>query len=616
MCGISGIYFFSKKSPSVETIKKIIDPISHRGPDGEGIFVEESCGLGHKRLAILDLSDLAAQPMVSFHGRYVIVYNGEIYNYAELREELKSRGYRFKSQSDTEVLLNYYEEFGSEGIKNLNGHFAFAIYDKKERTLTLVRDRFGVKPIYYYRDEEMFVFSSEIKGILPIVKAEINKSVIPEYFSFQNFFSTETPFKGIEIVSPGEYIQVHSEGVSKYRYHNLHFNGENSDIHIEDIDAALDKAVKRQINADVDVNIYLSGGIDSGLIGLYASKHRILNSFTIGFDLSQASGIELGFDERANAEKVSSLINSEQYEMVLKSGDMERCLDHLIYHIEEPRIGQCYPNYYAAKLASKFGKVVLSGVGGDELFAGYPWRYYHADRELTASEYKKSYFSYWQRLLNDEELKGCFPEPEMQSYRMRAKTVFSDLIDSCIHTPYDASNNVNYSLEFETKTFLHGLLCVEDKISMAFGLETRAPFLDNEILSLAENMHISLKLHQDTGTEFKINENVPGLKKSLFYQQTKNGKIVLRHLMAKKLPPNFQIPAKQGFSAPDASWFKGKSIELIRSDLLTPNAKIWDYLDYRYTKSLIEEHFAEKRNRRLLLWSLLYFNRFLEIFKL
>jgi len=283
---------------------------------------------------------------------------------------------------------------------------------------------------------------------------------------------------------------------------------------------------------------------------------------------------------------------------------MERCLSRLAWHLEEPRVGQCYPNYYMAKLASKFVKVVLSGSGGDELFAGYPWRYYRSAISQNFEEYIDSYYIYWQRLIDNKDLHKIFAPVWEEVKHVRTRDIFKDVFlqhDTKLEKPEDY---INHSLYFEAKTFLHGLLMVEDKMSMSYGLENRVPFLDNDLVDFAMRCPVGLKLN-NLNEVIRINENQAGDKQNIYFQKTNDGKQILRDMLSDYVPDYITKGEKKGFSSPDASWFKGESIDFVRKKLLDPQAKIYNVLDYHATVSLIDDHLSGKENRRLFIWSLL-----------
>ena len=613
MCGIAGTLHLDGQPASPVVLTKMAKSIAHRGPDGEGQFVDGPLGLAHRRLAIIDLSPAGHQPMTTDDGRYVISYNGEVFNYQELRIELEALGWHFHSRTDTEVVLKAFAQWGLGALPRFNGQFAFAVWDCRLRQLFLARDRFGIKPLYVHRSGHTFLFGSEVKALLchPDCKAAVDPEGLFEYLTFQNFFGERTLFKDIRILPAGSWCSIDVQGkTDSGTYWDFCFtdrNGAGIDEmeYREELDRLLQQAVKRQLVADVEIGTYLSGGMDSGTITAIAARELpYIRTFTCGFDLHSASGIELGFDERENAERMSYLFRTEHYEMVLKAGDMERVLPQLTWHIEEPRVGQSYPNFYVAQLASKFGKVVLSGEGGDELFAGYPWRYYRAVVNDNFDHYADKYFQFWQRLLPSDRVQNVFAPIWSDVSQMSARDIFRSVFH--VHAPQltRAEDYINHSLYFEAKTFLHGLLVVSDKISMAHGLETRVPFLDNDLVDFAMRVPVGLKLG-NLGEVAKLDENEPGLKTAKYFHQTRDGKLLLRRVMERYVPADIADGIKKGFSAPDASWFRGDSIDYVKRRLMSSNARIFEWLDRRAVHDLITDHLEGRENRRLLIWSLL-----------
>jgi len=609
MCGIAGLINIDGAPASPPVLKNMTDAIAHRGPDGEGQWIEGSIGLGHRRLAILDLSPAGHQPMMSVSKRYVLSYNGEVYNFKELRIELESIGYQFHSTTDTEVVLNAWDYWGVEALNKFNGMFAFAIWDKKEKVLTLARDRYGIKPLYYTNTGSSILFGSEVKAFLPHpqFKSSMDSAALREYFTFQNFLQKRTLFSGVELLPAGCFIMIKQNHLSLHpvEYWDYDFSEpekeQSKEAYIEELDRLMIQAVNRQLVSDVGVSSYLSGGMDSGVLTSLASKQLpYMNTFTVGFDMSSASGVELAFDERANAEHMSYVFKTEHYEMVLKAGDMERCMSDLVWHLEEPRVGQSYPNYYAAKLASKFGKVVLAGTGGDELFGGYPWRYYRAVVNDDFEHYIDKYYEFWQRLVNNSIQQKLFAPVWNDVKDVWTRDIMAGVFKHHARELTRPEDYVNHSLYFEAKTFLQGLFVVEDKLSMAHSLESRVPFMDNDLVDFAMRVPVKYKL-SNLQKVVSANEN----ELSKYYQRTNDGKLLLREAMKRHLPQNVISREKQGFSAPDASWFKGESIDYVKDKLLNRNAKIYDYMDYDCANSLLKEHFTGKTNRRLLIWSLL-----------
>jgi asparagine synthase (glutamine-hydrolysing) len=415
-------------------------------------------------------------------------------------------------------------------------------------------------------------------------------------------------------------LRKKSPKLIRTQYWDFNFREPNELIshldYAEELDRLFRKAVNRQLVSDVELGAYLSGGMDSGSITSLASQRfKDLKSFTVGFDLSSASGIELVFDERQTAEAMSAVFRTEHYEMVLKAGDMERCLPKLAWHLEEPRVGQCYPNFYASKLASKFVKVVLSGAGGDELFGGYPWRYYRGATSKNFDDYIDEYYLYWQRLIPNSVISKVFSPIWGDVKDVWTRDIFKDVFSTHENELTRPEDFINHSLYFESKTFLHGLLVVEDKLSMAHSLENRVPFLDNDLVDFAMNCPVNLKLN-NLGNVIRLNENEVGRKSSKYFSKTNDGKQILRDAMSGYIPKNILKASKQGFSSPDASWFKGQSMEFVSKSLLSKNAKLYELLDRASVEKLIKEHLSGSVNRRLLIWSLLNFESFLHEFEI
>lgn len=624
MCGIAGILSLDGSPASPVVLQRMTDAIIHRGPDDEGFFVEGPVGLGHRRLSIIDLSPAGHQPMVSRDGRLVLSYNGEVYNFRELRAELEARGHQFHSKTDSEVVLNAFAEWGEGALDRFNGMFAFAVWDKRRKELFLARDRYGIKPLYYAYVGDTLIFGSEVKAILayPAYRARIDRESLVEYFTFQNYFTDRTLFKDVRILPAGSFLRIPFDPArrsSPVQYWDYHFDEPaeptSEEEYLEELDRLFCQAVSRQLVSDAEVGTYLSGGMDSGSItALAAQQMPYIKSFTCGFDLNSASGVELNFDERGAAEYMSYLFRTEHYEMVLKAGDMERVLPRLTWHLEEPRVGQSYPNYYAAQLAGKFVKVILSGAGGDELFGGYPWRYYRAVVNDDFEHYIDKYYGFWQRLIPNRVQKEVFKPILKEIEHVWTRDIFRDVFKEHASQLTRPEDYVNHSLYFEAKTFLHGLLVVEDKLSMAHSLETRVPFLDNDLVDFAMRLPVGKKLGNLTHI-VKLNENEPGEKTAKYFQRTQDGKLILRNMMARHIPAEIAQREKQGFSAPDASWFKGESIDYVKRLLFTDSARLYDLLDRTAVQSLVSEHLEGRQNRRLLIWSLLNVEHWLRTFE-
>ena len=666
MCGITGVVSLSGEGIHVSKLKAMCDVIAHRGPDGAGYLfaqtgvhhprsqqyyktftekkyatsntlvpcIDEPEGarylhqhtwdlfFGHRRLAILDLSSSGFQPISDLANKVTVTYNGEIYNFKAIRQELLGLGYEFYSDTDSEVLVNAYLEWGIESIHKFNGMFAFALWDRQRNKLFLVRDRYGIKPLYYHRSAtNQLVFGSEVKAILAYLDDQpaMDKAALFEYFTFQNLFTDKTLFEGVALLPAGHYLEVNlgtDNPITQKQYWDFEFREteavQSEQAYVEELRFLFEQAVNRQLVSDVEVGAYLSGGMDSGSITAVAAKALpYIKTFTVGFDLTHAAGIELGFDERAKSELLSYLYQTEHYEMVLKAGDMERCLPQFAWHLEEPRVGQSYPNYYAAKLAGKFVKVVLSGAGGDELFGGYPWRYYRAADSDNFTNYIDNYYQYWKRLLPNAELKQLFAPIESQVSQVWTRDIFESVFKHHSEKLYTREDYINHSLYFEAKTFLHGLLVVEDKLSMAHSLETRVPFLDNDLVDFAQRVPVRFKMNK-LEEALRIDENSVGGKTNSYYHKTNDGKLILRQALSQFMPTEYTNAVKQGFSAPDNTWFKQDSSELLARVLGGREAKLYDFFDYEFVSSKIKQHTQCERNNRLFIWSLMNMEFFLQ----
>jgi len=621
MCGFVGIFNLSGEPVDSVALRQMADSIAHRGPDGEGFYLDNFVAFGHRRLAIIDLSNDAHQPMVDESRNFVIAYNGEIYNFRELRQELTLLGYQFKSVSDTEVVLKAYMAWGKEMLPRLNGMFAFAIWDRTHQTLFLARDRYGIKPLYYTFIGKTLLFASEHKAFLkhPQFIRELDAEALLEYFTFQNLFTDRTLLKRVRLFPPGCQAEIAlgsgEQALKLKRYWDYHFQEPDIPLpkaeYLEELERLFEQAVQRQLVSDVDVGAFLSGGIDSGSIAAVASRQiPFMRTFTCGFDLHSASGLESAYDEREKAEYMSYLFKTEHYEMVLKAGDMERILPKLAWHLEEPRVGQSYPNYYISQLASKFNKVVLAGTGGDELFGGYPWRYYRAVVNENFDNYVDKYYQFWHRLIPNKDIQHIFAPIWDDVKHVWTRDIFREVFLSHANELKTPEDYVNHSLYFEAKTFLHGLLMVEDKLGMAHGMETRFPFLDNDLVDFAMKLPVNLKLSNLTEV-VRLNENETGNKREKYYQRTHEGKLILREVLKKYVPENIFKSVKQGFSAPDASWFRGESIEYVKKIIFNSNALIFNSLNDKFVKKMVNEHLSGQENRRLFIWSLLSMEQWL-----
>jgi asparagine synthase (glutamine-hydrolysing) len=606
MCGIAGEHGLTRSDEG----RRMLARLAHRGPDDQGEVQVNGSWLGHRRLSIVDVAT-GHQPLVTSDKGLYLVGNGEVYNHEQVREWLTDGDYA--TRSDNEVALHLIRERGPEALGELEGMFAF-LAAGDDGTFVAARDAVGIKPLYWARVGDTLLFGSEVKAFIAhgAYRPEMDREALLEYFTFQNFLTDRTLFAGVHLLPPGAFMRVRRHPDAKleeevywdFRFEEPETAGDKRE-YLEELDRLFVQAVSRQLVSDVPVSSYLSGGMDSGSISAVASRQLPnLRTFTVGFDLHSASGIEMQFDERERAEYLSYLLHTEHYEMVLKAGDMERAMAPLVWHLEEPRVGQSYPNYYAAQLASKFGKVVLGGTGGDELFGGYPWRYYRAVVNDDFEHYVDKYYVFWQRLIQNKLIRRAFRPIWDDVSHIWTRDLFRDVFADHAEQLTKPEDYINHSLYFEARTFLHGLLVVEDKLSMAHGLESRVPFLDNDLVDFAQRLPVSLKLG-NLGEVVRLNENDPGPKTQVFFEQTRDGKLILREMMERHVPAEITQRVKQGFSAPDASWFRGESIDYVRRVLFEEEPLIYAYLDADVVRELVEEHVSGRESRRLLIWSLL-----------
>jgi len=623
MCGILGIYNLEGSSVSKDTIVEMGNQINHRGPDGEGIFVQNNIGFVHKRLAILDPTENGQQPMHSKDGKWVVIFNGCIYNFKELRKELIDKGHTFNSESDTEVICEGLAAYGTSFFERFNGMFAIGAWNTEEEKLYISRDRYGIKPVYYWFNGKTLVFASEIKAIIkhPDYEMGVDLDALNEYFTFQNIFSYNTLFKGVHMIPPANTAVVDSE--TKFVKHNSwwDYDFSKTDDVMSFADAKeqtknlFEQAVTRQMVSDVPVGAYLSGGMDSGSIASVASKQvDRLATFTCGFDMNEVTGREANFDERRDAELMANHLKTEQFEQVMNAGDIRWSLPKLVYHLEDLRVGMSYPNYYISRLASKFVKVCLQGTGGDELFGGYPWRYYKVFNSLSQEDFFDQYYDFWQRLVPLEEKSELFSKEVLDQIDLDApRQVFERVFTFNDKLKYDTpQDHINNSLYFEIKTFLPGLFLVGDKLAMAHGLEERFPFMDNDLVDFAMQVPVEHKLGDLTKEIEKIDENLEGNKKA--YREYDDGKNVLRKAMEDYIPEQILNRKKQGFSAPDENWYRGENAEYIKEILMHSGTLCTEFINKEYIEKTVNEHLNEGKNHRLLIWSFLNFEWWCRIF--
>lgn len=576
------------------TAEAMAEAIRHRGPDDGGAWADPSgqVSLGNRRLAIIDLSPAGHMPMLDEERALALTYNGELYNYRELRSALETRGYTFRSRTDTEVVLRSYAEWGQACVERFNGMFAFALWDGSRRALLLARDKYGVKPLYYAFRNGLFYFGSEVKALLAAwdARPEVDHLALAEYFTFQNIFSDRTLFAGVQLLPAGHTLVAADGRVETRRYWDFRFYADSDRgerYYAAGVRERFEAGIQRQLMSDVPLGSYLSGGMDSGSICAVAGRALPqLTTFTGGFDVSDAVGAEAAFDERAEAELMATSIGVEHYQMLIQPQDMARVLPQLVWHLEDLRVGSSYHNYYMAQLASRFVKVVLAGAGGDELFAGYPWRYAVLDRCSDPAAFNTSYYRFWAQLVPEAERNAFFSDAALHAIGdYQPFDAFAAVADAAV-----CDDLLHRALYFEAKTFLHGLFIVEDKLSMAHSLESRVPFLDDDLVEFVGQMPSHYKLRDGTG------------------------KHILRRAMRGLIPDRILAARKQGFAPPEDSWFRSGALPYIRKVLLSPQSLARPYFRPGAVPRIVEEHASGVRNHKKLIWSLLCFEWWNRIF--
>jgi len=565
MCGIVG--FTNRRHYDNGSIQKLLSIIAHRGPDDEGVYEDEFISLGHKRLAIIDIYG-GHQPMVSSDGRYVIIYNGEIYNYKELKKGLQLLNYNFRTNSDTEVMLHCLIEYGIGALPKFNGMFAFAFWDSKEKNLLLARDRLGIKPLYYYIENNMrLVFASEIKAILPMMaQREVNLNTVYEFLTFQNIITNNTFFKNIYKLPPGYWMRWRPSGITTGCYWDISFkrdfNGTFQDA-VEEYTKTLKNSVERHMISDVPVGSYLSGGFDSSSVTTLAASNLTgpINTFTGAFTDTPY------YDERTGSRAVAKNIGAIIHEIEITPQDYLENIGKVIYHLDEPTLGTgAFPQYMVSKLVSQSVKVVLTGHGGDELFAGYQVYKVALIREVL----KKNPFKVgsillgirsdeWSRILYYLFYPLLYPEIGYGLFIMITKKQRPYFLSGeflAQNREYEPINSLKYLLKDKDyspgeqlltlylKTYLPTLFIQEDKVGMAHSIEARLPLCDNQMIEFALRVPLETKLY---GNSLKAIT-----------------KIGMKSLLPEVL---YKLP-KRGFPTPFARWYRKEPLKSFMEDLL------------------------------------------------
>lgn len=585
MCGIAGLLNTSGESVIRDRVRAMCELMHHRGPDQEGVWNDGFVALGHQRLSIIDLSSRAGNPMPNEDETLWLTCNGEIYNFRELRLGLKSKGHRFRSETDTEVILHSYEDEGVEAIKKLNGMFAFGLWDAVKRRLVLARDRFGIKPLYYVQLAETLAFASEIKAFLalPEFQVRVNLKALSEHLSFQNCFGDRTFFEGVKLLPAGHYLICENGKISVQQYWDLRFESVSEKSFEEtagELKQYFHQAVERQLVSDVPLGCYLSGGMDTGAISAVASrKNPDMHTFTCGFKLdSGMSELEQCFDESKESHRLSQLLGSQHHEIQLGPEAMDRAIASVVWHLDEPRVGISYQVYYTTRMIHQYVKVVLSGVGGDELFAGYPWRY-NFDLDVEDSDFEENYYRSSLRFLKDDEKQHFFTG----EIAKELKDFSSFEVLRKILRQVGKVDFLHRALYFDFKTFMPGLLIVDDKLSMAHSVEARVPFLDNDLVDYVSRIPASYKYRDG------------------------QSKAILKMAMRGLIPEDTLRRRKQGFTPPDKTWYSGPNRAYVEDIILGPRALSRGYFEPQEVRRIFQEHLTGVHNHRFLLWSLMCF---------
>ncbi|MBU1342640.1 MAG: asparagine synthase (glutamine-hydrolyzing) [Proteobacteria bacterium] len=621
MCGICGIFNLDEKPVAVDLINKMNSTMIHRGPDGDGIFVNKNVGLGHRRLSIIDLST-GDQPMSSSDGQVTIAFNGEIYNFQELKSRLEQKGHRFKTRSDTEVIIYAYIEWGQAFVNELRGMFAIALWDNRLKMLFLARDRVGKKPLYYYYNGKSLAFSSELKAILEIpgVSKEIDFKALDTYFSFGYVPSPLSIFKSIRKLKPGHMAQCSSKGFTEEEYWDIDMNGFDPHITeetaIERLTELFDESVRIRLVSDVPLGAFLSGGVDSSAV--VASMAQLLDgqpvkTSSIGFS-------EEKFNELEFAKIVSTLYRTDHQEAVVNPDALD-IIDRIVWHFDEPFAdSSAIPTWYVSKITRQNVTVALSGDGGDETFAGYVQRYSmnrfedNIRKQIPAfirNTFIKGLASVYPRidaLPRPLRLKAFLtnlslpmeqayyrdmsfyfsPKEKRDLYNLDMKKAVNGYSSFSVFEPFfkrntnsDPVTKVQY---IDIKTYMtEDILVKVDRMSMAHSLEVRAPILDHKLMEFAATLPSGLKLnHQES-------------------------KYILKKVNEKRLPHDILYRKKQGFSVPLSQWLKEGLKDYIQDTLFGPRNGVGDYLNSGYVKKLWESHLNSRNDHSSQIWNIFMF---------
>lgn len=620
MCGISGV-ILSRGLVDTESVARMRDVLMHRGPDDKGIYVKDNVGFGFRRLSIIDLSPDGAQPMANEDGTIWLVYNGEIYNYSELRDELCRRGHVFRSHTDSEVVIHAFEEWGEHCLRRFNGMFAFALWDEKNQQLFAARDRLGVKPFFYYHDSDKLIFGSELKAILqyPSIDTSADEAALSDYFSLNYIPPPRTPFRKIRALTPGHYLSWQAGELKDTKYWDVQVTAGNGHYRsvrdvVEELRARLAEAVRRRLVADVPLGAFLSGGLDSSAVVYFMRRfiQQPLKTFSVRFE-------DPSYDEGPYACEIAQQLQTDHHEIVCTSQQLISTFENSVRHADNLTADLSnVPLYLVSRLAKEHVKVVLSGDGGDEVFLGYP--IYQADRwaehyrrlpvwlhrfvfspivqALPVSAAKLSFdykarkfvegarrppaqahFS-WRTIFNDAEKRALFtPDFAATVSDHCPAQLWEELFSTCEDGTY--FENGVYS---DYKTFLAGsILPKVDTMSMANSLEARTPFLDYEFVEFMARVPTAMKMR--------------GFKTKYLFKQA----------MRPLLPARIVNRKKAGFHTPLPGWFRGELRPWVDEILSRERISATKRLDPDMVEQFKTEHFDGRANHALKLWGLMNF---------
>jgi asparagine synthase (glutamine-hydrolysing) len=613
MCGIAGIVDFNGSAPTRETIGRMTDLLRHRGPDDEGIEIIGPAGLGHRRLSIIDLSPAGHQPMTLEGAGLHVVFNGEIYNFQEVKAELEALGETFRTRSDTEVILRAYRAWGVDSLQKLNGMFAFALWDEQRQTLFAARDRLGKKPFFYHHRPGRIAFGSEMKALLadPTIERDVDPAAIDEYLTYSYIPAPRTVFRGIRKLLPGHYLLFQKDRITTAPYWELTFGSNGSAKSepeaLERLEELFRASVRRRLVSDVPVGAFLSGGLDSSaVVGMMAElMTEPVRTYTIGFT-------EEGFSEIEDARVVARHFGTRHHEYSVRADAVE-ILPDLVWHLDEPfGDSSAVPSYYVAKLAAQDVKVVLSGDGGDELFAGYtryqealapkPWRWIpHSVRKTVFGSVAANLPIDWpgrNRLYEMGNMRRDSSPDWMGLYPYIRERIYSRAMRAELNESRRSGGGSATALEdlprlrnldrlsrlqyLDTMRYLPDDILVKvDRTTMAHSLESRAPLLDHELVSYVATLPPSFKLKD-------------GVSKYLF-----------RKMISRYLPSGILEKKKQGFAIPRETWFRSDLKAHARERLLDPKAIGRGYFDPRILDQVLTYHAAGQRDYSGWIWCLL-----------